>query len=911
MHPSRHAAVRDSVSSLAGGAVFGLAAILSTSAFSQVWWDNFPRVVATSSLSVAQAYGANAAMNGVANDPGWGLWFTYGNDDGLAASNTCAAFQAAGIVSLSYNEACGQPANAIDELQWDASLQRWTTRHHFWDWEYDGGGTIVWAGAWTWFDSFTNDLPANKSELSYFARPYTRLNPAYGGGPMLYPDGTIAAGFLNNDTNAANPLDSRVYDAGGSKTIYGSLLGDASYGYNPLASTTGQPHAGEIWIPAAGKYAGEVMLGRDAACPSWTNYTFAETQAAVKLTGLQGSWTDNFSSWDSFVCGGPVACAFGAWSVALFRNYLTNNFSANQLASWGVLATNAPPAAIADFDVRAYLLTVASNQYNLRSTDLASSAWVAPGWLTNPVWSAFKIFRRQNGSAALACYDQNVHAAAAQAGQTNFALLVNDQLPCMGGWARGTLDLASTELSLNWNITAGSRGFGLPPFARLSPVYKAIREQGRSRFVNVWLYNTGYPAELTNSGPALALFYEMLATHTLPLFIDGDTAFCGTPQMQSDFMTFVARSAAPAFAHRLPVEEVGIYLSTSTINAMMLPGDAMNFANQYHQYAVWGWGTALSQLHYQYRIVPEWKLNDPGLLQALKLLIIPNAEAFEPADVATLQAWVANGGCLVVTGDSGSVLGESGNFAPANTLVLAPLTGVASFSGAPAVWTNLLGSGAVYYYRDNVGYVYYNATASARAAQLATFRTALANAFAFRQVQPVLTSSDAPATVGLTLYQDLSAQKTFLDLNNFNVSASPPYAISNTPPIEVDLARPPWLTNGLAPRTTIISPDGPLSATSLNLVSNRVYLQLPSVTNYLSVILQPAPGPASCDLTVSLANDTLQLSWPEDRTGWWLQAQTDGLGTNWFNVPGSFTTNALFLPIDPLHRSVFYRLISP
>ena len=48
-------------------------------------------------------------MNGVANDPGWGLWFTYGNDDGAGASNTCASFQAAGIVSLSYNEAYGQP----------------------------------------------------------------------------------------------------------------------------------------------------------------------------------------------------------------------------------------------------------------------------------------------------------------------------------------------------------------------------------------------------------------------------------------------------------------------------------------------------------------------------------------------------------------------------------------------------------------------------------------------------------------------------------------------------------------------------------------------------------------------------------------------------------------------------------
>ena len=197
-------------------------------------------------------------MNGVANDPVWGLWFTYGNDNGAAASNICAVFQAAGMVSLSYNEAHGQAANPIDELQWNASLQRWTTLYQFWNWEDYNGGTIVWAGAWTWFDSFTNDLPANKSELSYFARPYTRMNPTWGGGPMLYPNGTIATGFLNQDTTATNPCDSCVYDAGGAKSIYGSLLGEADYSFNSFASATTQPHAGELWISAAGEYTGEV-----------------------------------------------------------------------------------------------------------------------------------------------------------------------------------------------------------------------------------------------------------------------------------------------------------------------------------------------------------------------------------------------------------------------------------------------------------------------------------------------------------------------------------------------------------------------------------------------------------------------------------------------------------------------------
>ena len=289
------------------------------SASAQPWWDNFPRVVQTSSLSVAQDYGASAVLNGVGTSPSWGLWFAYGNDNGAAASNACLDFRADRLVSLSYNEAYGQAANPIAELQWDAGLARWTILHHFWNWQDYGGGPIVWAGAWTWFDSFLDDPPANPSEVSYFARPFTRMHPEFGGGPMLYPEGAPATGFVNQDTHGANPSDSRVYDAGGSKTIYGSVLGDADYEYNTAAQASSQPHAGELWIPAAGAYSGEVLLGKDTACPCWSNYAFAETLAAVKLTGLQGTWTDNFSGWDSFMARGPVASGFGngAWRYSV------------------------------------------------------------------------------------------------------------------------------------------------------------------------------------------------------------------------------------------------------------------------------------------------------------------------------------------------------------------------------------------------------------------------------------------------------------------------------------------------------------------------------------------------------------------------------------------------------------------
>jgi hypothetical protein len=69
------------------------------------------------------------------------------------------------------------------------------------------------------------------------------------------------------------------------------------------------------------------------------------------------------------------------------------------------------------------------------------------------------------------------------------------------------------------------------------------------------------------------------------------------------------------------------------------------------------------------------------------------------------------------------------------------------------------------------------------------------------------------------------------------------------------------------------------------------------------------------NLTVQLAGNVLQLSWPSDHTGWRLQAQTNdlaqGLSTNWWDIAGSTTTNQMFLPINPDSGSVFYRMMYP
>jgi hypothetical protein len=70
------------------------------------------------------------------------------------------------------------------------------------------------------------------------------------------------------------------------------------------------------------------------------------------------------------------------------------------------------------------------------------------------------------------------------------------------------------------------------------------------------------------------------------------------------------------------------------------------------------------------------------------------------------------------------------------------------------------------------------------------------------------------------------------------------------------------------------------------------------------------PATYSTNLTASVSENSFSLSWPADHVGWRLQAQTNGLGTNWFDVPGSSATNLMSLPMDGA-GSVFYRLIYP
>jgi autotransporter-associated beta strand protein len=69
------------------------------------------------------------------------------------------------------------------------------------------------------------------------------------------------------------------------------------------------------------------------------------------------------------------------------------------------------------------------------------------------------------------------------------------------------------------------------------------------------------------------------------------------------------------------------------------------------------------------------------------------------------------------------------------------------------------------------------------------------------------------------------------------------------------------------------------------------------------------------NITFSVSNGHLTLSWPANYQGWILQQQTNslsvGLSTAWVDVPGSASLTSTNIPINPATPTAFYRLRHP
>ena len=84
---------------------------------------------------------------------------------------------------------------------------------------------------------------------------------------------------------------------------------------------------------------------------------------------------------------------------------------------------------------------------------------------------------------------------------------------------------------------------------------------------------------------------------------------------------------------------------------------------------------------------------------------------------------------------------------------------------------------------------------------------------------------------------------------------------------------------------------------------------LTNLSNQVALKLLATVPTTPTNINYSMANGSMQLSWPLNYTGWTLQMQTNLSATNWVNVPGTGSTNSILIPLT--NNNMFFRLVYP
>lgn len=272
------------------------------------------------------------------------------------------------------------------------------------------------------------------------------------------------------------------------------------------------------------------------------------------------------------------------------------------------------------------------------------------------------------------------------------------------------------------------------------------------------------------------------------------------------------------------------------------------------------------------------------------------------SETLNVTAPIGGGGHLQInngsSGNQGTVLLAANNTYSGNTIVVAGTLLVNGLNASPAVTVNnsatLGGAGTL------GGTV--NVQPGGRLAPGVLARGALPNAIGTLTAGGAATISGA---VVMKLDREASPNSDKFVAPAITVNAGATLTVANI---------------GAAPLaagdtfTVFSTPVGAFTTVTLPALpdANLAWTNKLAVDGTIAVIGTSTINPNPTDIAVTVAGGNLTLSWPQDHTGWTLQVQTNsisvGLSTNWFDVPGSTTTNSVTLPVSPDHDAVFYRM---
>lgn len=639
-------------------------------AVSGKWWDYWPRFTNGYGLNINPILNLEANVSTVsvnAYDEGRGAYFR--DSEFTKADGWLKAMDTEGIRKSAWLEQGGEArailgavhdlgggSYEIDPLTGNPKLIA-----HNWTWDVKGpdvnvnANQIVWMGLHSWANQETWQGSA--------VRPATFPQPTY-------PDGTPATGYLDA---SIFPTKAKLYDAMASKDLNGKYMLEG------LMSAFGTSNTGKVPVlqpDGSTKYYGDIFFGKDLATDWWTKYNIQAARYFIDR-GISAFWVDNYSGYE-FIGTYPMRSSFGYWTESKFRDFLA--------AHPGIVAN---PST---FDIKAYLVNQflawypALDPYNL--TD--PTGWKDSRWQQVNVWKAFMSFKAETAhTRAQELYD-GIKTEAVSAGKNPDDILVGgNDIPRLSFAAiTGTeVDMVNSEYNPFYSAITGFSVDGLPPYGHAGPTYSLSVNFAKSKRANIWYYLAdGYAKYQNRSNLGEILGYEALSKNTLMNTSNETPSIAGNDDASKKINRYI-KNMTSTFGQRKSVGKIGLVYSTQSELNILMPGGYLNYGQQYNIGEFDGWGTALEDLNYPYRAIPEYKITSADLAD-IDVLILPHVKVITSAMVNNVLIPFANSGkTILVSGtNSGSIKPWSDLFANNTSALLYDLTttGQAQFvSGTP------------------------------------------------------------------------------------------------------------------------------------------------------------------------------------------------------------------------------------
>jgi len=528
------------------------------------------------------------------------------------------------------------------------------------------------------------------------------------------------------------------------------------------------------------------LVSVDFANPQLRDYVCREIERIIPKLRPDGIHADNFGDNN---LGHASQSAFGLWSVHTFRDYLEKHFSRSELARMGV----ADPAT---FDIVAYIRD--------KPFESSGKRWHPqnPNWTTDPVWCAYRLHMVEAAQAYHRAFYRTAKESARRE-KLDCAVFGNTiPLPLGGALMKGACDIAHFEWSTvhGW---WGMRPMGLPPQGRVGYVTRLGAAISDAPFCWPSIY-----VSKDKSGPGHENLHKVLAFDCLANRGLLDFGHCyrdgyspGTPESAGFINRFIRTNASRLSRRRYLADVAVVHSAWSEIASMNVFNPVMDqFVDEYC-----GWCQFLGDTHRQWDIVLQQDLTAASLAR-YPIVVLPSVLVLTDAQIRELRRYVARGGRLVATGQSGARHGPERHLFPReNPFVI---------DGA-RVTTNK--PGVAYWRKDR------DPAAAKQMAELLDWP----------DLQPRLTT-DAPATVGVNL--NLCADSTLtLDFNNCDLDVETD-TIRSAPAIRTTIRLP---NNWRRARATCVQPDSSESPLAVECERGVLRVQTPPFETALIVYLRP------------------------------------------------------------------------